>query len=124
VNGDSMVLAHGRRRAPGSEPHCCRRCGVLPGVRDAVGPDAVAYTCSRCLRRGDSRRARGETAISLQAPLKTSRSFLNESATSNTISRDIATGRAGRPGRPRLSDVERRRRQRERQRRYRAGIAG
>jgi len=104
-------------------PLVCRDCGRTPAERgDQVSAGAAGYLCSRCLMRPLVPRNEGGRYRDSGSPPE-GKSGPTNPGTSDTVLRDIATGRAFRPGRPSLALAERRARARERKRRQR-GIAG
>ena len=112
-----------RAKPTTSAPLVCRGCGRPPAERgDQVSEAAVGYLCSRCLMRPLVPRNEGGRYRDSGSPLE-AKSGPTNPGTSDTVLRDIATGRAFRPGRPRLALAERRAGARERKRRQRR-IAG
>ena len=97
-------------------PLTCRGCDASPADRgDVVPPTARGYTCSRCLCATPSEGGRcTPTGSADNAPKR-----LEKLTSSNTVSRRVATGRAFRPGRPPVSDKQKRQKARERDRAYR-----
>lgn len=105
----------------------CSGCGATPEERrDRVSPDAKGYLCCRCLMRGATTGqdvpsdARQGVDSGEREPVG---SGLALPGTSGTVLRYIApvrSGRANKPGRPSVTDAEKRQRTRDRVRAFRA----
>ena len=105
-------ITHGTCALNGQHPPGSPYARECPGVRRP-----------RDAKNGPGAHENEGGAIPLQPPGEGAASALANSRTSDTVSRDIATGRAFRPGRPRLADGARLQRWRERKRRWRTDTA-